>query len=264
VDNNDSSTLHGTVSRLAHSAGATVAPLMTAAVDEGTDLGSNSVVPVRAPRVALLGGSPVSGNSYGFAWYTFDQRLGYPATGIDADAVGSGLLEEFDVLIMPSAGGIGGALGESGLAELQRWVRRGGVLITLENASQWLASEQSGLSRFRPAPSPRSDSAGGALPVNNPGAIVRTLPDTLSPLLAGLRDAEWPVQVSGNRVFAAPRDVRAGVPRGLVLRARGTQRSSQFSASPRLGGKRSCGYVTPADPATATAVAATRDTARSA
>lgn len=210
VDGNDS-TLHGTVSRLADSTGAQVSALMSAAVDDGTDLGSNSVVPVRAPRVALLGGSPVNGNSYGFTWYQFDQRLGYPAVGIGSGSIAGGLLEEFDVLVIPSAGGIGGALGDAGRDELQRWVRRGGVLITLESASQWLASEQSGLSRFRAAPNTRDDDAVGApLPVNNPGAIVRTLPDTLSPLLAGLRDAEWPVQVSGNRVFAAPRDVRAG------------------------------------------------------
>ncbi len=210
VSNNDSA-LHATVSRLADSTGAIVSALMTAAVDKGTDLGSNSVVPVRAPRVALLGDSPVNGNSYGFAWYQFDQRLGYPAVGISAGATGNGLLSEFDVLVMPSAGGIGGALGDSGRAELQRWVRGGGVLITLEGASQWLASEQSGLSRFRAATNTRNDDAeGAALPVNNPGAIVRTLPDTLSPLLAGLRDVEWPVQVSGNRVFAAPNTVRPG------------------------------------------------------
>ncbi len=210
VSNNDS-TLHATVSQLADSTGARVSALMTAAVDVGTDLGSNSVVPVAAPRVALLGDSPVNGNSYGFAWYQFDQRLGYPAVGIAADAIAGGLLSEFDVLVMPSAGGIGGALGEAGRGELQRWVRGGGVLITLEGASQWLASEQSGLSAFRQAGNARSnDSAGAALPVNNPGAIVRTLPDTLSPLLAGLRDSEWPVQVSGNRVFAAPASVNPG------------------------------------------------------
>ncbi len=212
VSNNDS-TLHATVLQLSDSTGAVVSALMTAAVDEGTDLGSNSVVPIRAPRVALLGDEPVNGNSYGFAWYQFDQRIGYPAVGIGADAIAEGLLSEFNVLVMPSAGGIGGALGESGRAELQRWVRGEGVLITLEAASQWLASEQSGLSGFRQASTARSsdgDNAGAPLPVNNPGAIVRTLPDTLSPLLAGLRDAEWPVQVSGNRVFTAPANVRPG------------------------------------------------------
>ncbi|HEU4628197.1 MAG TPA: M14 family zinc carboxypeptidase, partial [Gemmatimonadaceae bacterium] len=81
------STVHATVARQAMAAGAIVAPLATALVDAGTDLGSNSVVPVNAPRVALLGGSPVQGNSFGFAWFAFDQRLGYPVTTVDVDAV---------------------------------------------------------------------------------------------------------------------------------------------------------------------------------
>ena len=236
VAGNDES-LHGTVNRLADSAGATVHALMTAAVDEGTDLGSNSVIPVNAPRVALLGGPPVNGNAYGFAWYQFDQRLGYRVAGIAAGAVAGGLLSEFDVLVVPSAGGLDGALGAGGLEELQRWVRRGGVLITLENASSWLASERSGLSRFRPAPAGRdSGSSGAPLPANNPGAIVRALADTLSPLLAGVRTTEWAVPLGGDRVFAAPRDVRPGE---VVLR---------YAPRERL---RLAGYLWPETPARA-------------
>lgn len=234
VANNDS-TLHGTFTRIADETGMEYTPLMTALVDEGTDLGSNSVIPVNAPRVALLGGAPVNGNSYGFAWYQFDQRLGYPVSGIGVNAIASGLLSEFDVLVIPSAGGLDGALGDAGRDELQRWVRRGGVLITLENASTWLASERSGLSRVRPAAARRdSGSAAAALPANNPGAIVRTIADTLSPLLAGMRDIEWPVHLSGDRAFAAPRDVRPGE---IVLR---------YAPRERL---RMAGYLWPEAPA---------------
>jgi hypothetical protein len=235
IAGNDS-TLHATVARLAHVINADVTPLMTGAVDEGTDLGSNSVVPVLAPRVALLGDSPVNGNSYGFAWHTFDQRLGYPATGLAASSIAGGLLDDFDVLVIPSAGGLDGALGASGLEALQRWVRRGGVLITLENATSWLASERSGLSRFRPAAVPRDSGPAGGVVVstNNPGAIVRTRADTLSPLLAGVRETEWLVPVQGNRVFAAPRDLRPGE---LVL---------QYASRDRL---RVAGYLWPETPA---------------
>jgi hypothetical protein len=86
----------------------------------------------------LIGEAPVSGNSYGFAWYQFDERLSYPAAGVCASAVAGGILSEFDVLVMPAAAGLDGALGANRLDELQRWVRRGGVLITLENATTWL------------------------------------------------------------------------------------------------------------------------------
>ncbi|MGH7448912.1 MAG: hypothetical protein ACRELT_15175, partial [Longimicrobiales bacterium] len=53
-------------------AGAAVASLASARADEGTDLGSNSVFPLTFPRIALAGGSPVGGQSFGYAWYAFD------------------------------------------------------------------------------------------------------------------------------------------------------------------------------------------------
>lgn len=236
VDGNDS-TVHARVARYADGAGAAVMPLATAAVDEGTDLGSNSVVPVNAPRVALLGGAPVNGNSYGFTWYQFDQRIAYPTAGVSAEGIAGGLLSEFDVLVIPSApaAGLDRALGDAGREELQRWVRRGGVLITLENATQWLASERSGLSRFRPGTSPRdSGTVGAPPPANNPGAIGRVVADTLSPLLAGVRDLEWPVPINGDRTFSAPRDVRPGE---VVLR---------FAPAAQL---RLAGYLWPESPA---------------
>ncbi|HEX2093361.1 MAG TPA: M14 metallopeptidase family protein, partial [Longimicrobiaceae bacterium] len=108
--------VHERVRRHAAASGARVAALPSAAVEEGTDLGSNSVFPVRTPRVALAGGSPVSGNSFGFAWYAFDQRLRYPVTPVDVSNLAGAALDDFDVLVIPStaAAGLDRALGEAG------------------------------------------------------------------------------------------------------------------------------------------------------
>lgn len=203
--------VHQVVARRQAESGAVVTALASAMVDEGTDLGSNSVRPVRTPKVALLGGAPVNGNSYGFAWYALDQRLGYPTAGIDAGAVARGVIDEFNVLVVPSAFNLGGALGDGGLERLQRWVREGGVLITLDGATSWVASESSGLSRLRPYRAPRDTAAEGApLPVNVPGAALRAVADTLSPLLAGVDERELAVMVSGSSVLDVPGDVRPG------------------------------------------------------
>ena len=43
-----------------------------------------------------------------------------------------------------------------------------------------------------------------------PGAIVRVVADTLSPLLAGIVEREFPAYIFSDRVFTFPRDVRAG------------------------------------------------------
>jgi hypothetical protein len=229
--------VHDRVSRAQAATDARITPLISAAVDSGVDLGSNSVGFVKAPRVGLLGGQPVNGNSFGFAWYAFDQRIGYPTTAIDVQAIGSGALGQFDVLVVPSVGAaaLDRALGEAGRERLVGWVRAGGTLITIEGATGWLAGERLGLSRLRIRhDSVRADSAVGApLPAAVPGAIVRATIDTLSPLLAGVR-GEVPVMANGSMILAVPKNVAAGE---AVVR---------FAAGDRL---RLAGYLWPEVPA---------------
>lgn len=209
---NDSS-VHARVARHAAAAGAMVHPVASAGVDSGTDLGSNSVRPILPPKVALLSGAPVNGNSWGFAWYAMDQRLGYPTTLVDASFVANGL-DGYSVLIMPSlqGGALDRALGDAGRARLADWVRAGGVLITIDGATGWLAQESTRLVRVRARrDSVRADSAGGApLPGRMPGVFARATIDTLSPLLAGVTDRELPVFANGNLVLTVPKDLTAG------------------------------------------------------
>jgi hypothetical protein len=233
---NDSA-VHEHVRRAVMASGARIAALESALVDEGTDLGSNSVIPLRIPRVALVGGAPIQGNSFGFSWYAFDQRIGYPVTTVAAANL-AGMLPNFDVVVVPSvgAGAFDATLGDGGRSALGTWVRNGGVLITLEGATGWLAGERVGISRLRlRRDSARADSAGGApLPSDVPGAILRTSADTLSPLLAGVRDMDVPVLMFSDRIYTVPRDLRAGE---AVLR---------YADLPRL---RLAGYLWPEVPA---------------
>jgi hypothetical protein len=206
--------VHETVRHEAARAGAQLALLNTALADSGTDLGSNSVIPLKAPRVAMLGGPPISGNSFGFAWYAFDQRLGYPVTTVNVSNLDPGVLESVDVLVVPSVvpAELERLLGDAGRDRIAAWVRNGGRLITLDGATSWLATPALGLSRMRVRrDSTRADSAGGApLPGSVPGAIVRATADTLSPLLAGVFQTEFPVLVNSDRVFTVPRDLKSG------------------------------------------------------
>lgn len=234
---NDTS-IHGRVRELATTSGAPVVALSSAAVESGTDLGSNSVFPLRSPRIAILAGDPVSGQSFGYTWYAFDQRLAYPTTALEVDAVTGAALDDFDVLVIPSTspGGLAGALGEGGRDRLAAWVRAGGLLITLDAATGWLASQRSTLSRFRPrSDSARADTARGApLPASVPGAIARAIVDTLSPIAAGIGTTEIPVLVFSDRIYATPRDLEPGE---LVIR---------YAPPPRL---RIAGYFWPEVPA---------------
>jgi hypothetical protein len=205
--------VHERVRTHAAAAGAAVAPLASARADAGTDLGSNSVFPLAFPRVALLGGSPVSGQSFGYAWYAFDQRIGYPVTQLDVDAVTGAALDDFNVLVVPSvsAGALNRMLGEGGREHIGRWVRAGGALITLDGATEWLGSEALDLARVGVLQDTvREGGDGFEVPVSVPGAIAHAVGDTLSPLMAGVRPRELPVLVFTSRVLTAPDDVRPG------------------------------------------------------
>ncbi|HEX6308708.1 MAG TPA: M14 family zinc carboxypeptidase [Longimicrobiales bacterium] len=204
--------MHEVVRRHAATAGAAVAPLASARADEGTDLGSNSVFPLAFPRIALLGGDPISGQSFGYAWYAFDQRIGYRTTQINLDAVTGAALDDFNVLIVPSAsaGTLNRLLGEGGRERVGGWVRAGGLLITLDAATEWLASEPLDLARLRVLrDTVREGGDGFQVNVSVPGAIVRASGDTLSPIMAGV-PREMPVLAFSSRVLTAPDDEGPG------------------------------------------------------
>ncbi len=227
--------VHDLVQRRQAESGADVVALASAMADEGTDLGSNSVIPLRTPRVALVGGQGVGGNSYGFAWYAFEQRLGYPVTPVAAQSLGGMNLDAFTVIVVPSAPGLDNTLGDGGRQRLAQWVRDGGILITLDGATAWVTQERVGLVRLRARrDTTRADSTAGAvLPAGVPGAIVRALGDTLSPLLAGVR-TDIPVLMNASTIYGPPRDLRAGE---AVVR---------FAPQPQL---RISGYLWPEVPA---------------
>ena len=210
VATNDTS-VHTKVAYHVRRSGARVQPLGSALVESGTDLGSNSVRFVPAPRVALAGGTGVAAGSFGTAWYAFEQRLQYPVVPISLATVAGPALNDYDVLVLPSAPGLDNALGESGRERLAQWVRDGGVLITIEGATGWLANERSGLSRFRTRrDTVRADSTAGApLPASPPGAILLVHADTLSPLLAGVGDVRFPVLMNTSTIYRTPDDLRA-------------------------------------------------------
>lgn len=204
--------VHETIARAAAATGARVVALASSMVSSGTDLGSNSVFPLRAPRVGIVGGPSVNGNSFGFTWYVMEQRLAYPVTLVEPGFAGGAGMSGFDVLVVPSAGGMAGALGENGQRRLAQWVRDGGTLITLEGATSWLATEALGLARLRPR---RVDTTAVGPASGLPGTMLRVEGDTLSPLLAGVDPTTLGVLMRGNQAFDAPRNVG---PQQAVLR----------------------------------------------
>ena len=217
--------LAATLSRLATATGAEIVPLDSGWVDEGISLGSDQVVPLKAPRIVLAWDEPTETLSAGWARYVLERRYRIPVTAVRVRSFGRLKLDDVDVLVLPQ-GNYRPEFGEDAVRRIRDWVRRGGVLVTLGEASRWAADERVGL--LDAAPELRNgrpdvddkdkdkDKKGGSddkpfdyekailperePPENTPGAVLRVKMDDESWLSAGT-DGEIQVMVDGRRVF---------------------------------------------------------------
>jgi Zinc carboxypeptidase len=113
----------------------------TAFVDVGgISLGSGDVANMKSPRVLLMWDAPTSSLSAGWARFTLERRIGARTTAVRVSSFRRANLADFDVVVMPS--GDYSTLGEDGIKRLKDFVRAGGTVVTLGEASRWAAKEK--------------------------------------------------------------------------------------------------------------------------
>jgi hypothetical protein len=95
---------------------------------------------VPAPRVALAWDEPASVASAGAWRYLLERKLGYPLAPVRVRDLGSPWLDQFNVLILPHAEDYRQAMGEGATRNLRRWVSRGGTLVGIGGALEYLAA----------------------------------------------------------------------------------------------------------------------------
>jgi hypothetical protein len=124
---------------LAAETGAEVVASETTWVDQGLSLGSDRVIVLRQPKVALAWDTPTYSNAAGAVRWVLEQRLGLPVTVVRTSSLAAADLGEFDVVILPDGEGYAGALRDAGADNLEHFVDRGGVLIAIAGAVSYLA-----------------------------------------------------------------------------------------------------------------------------
>ena len=107
----------------------------------GPDFGSNNVGFIEPPHVAALSGPPTSPSRIGEVWHFFDRQLDYPVTLLPADDFEASMLDNVDVLVLPS-GAYGDWLTDPRAAALTDWVRQGGRLISMGAATNALTDHE--------------------------------------------------------------------------------------------------------------------------
>ena len=206
--------------------GAEAVAIDTSWVEEGISLGSNKVVALKPPRVVLAWDLPTQSASAGWARYTIERRFGQPVVTIRTSTLRRADLTRYDVIVLP-AGNYSDALGEDGIGRLKEWVRGGGTLVTLGEASRWATREKvalldttTELRDGKPDVEPTAEDKKKKTdeepvqpfdleqaiqpereqPDAVPGAILRVAIDTEHWLSAGL-DEEIQAVVEGRRIF---------------------------------------------------------------
>ncbi|WP_308421365.1 M14 family metallopeptidase [Alteromonas lipolytica] len=132
------------VASIATTTGAKVVGVDTSWVEEGPSFGSENTVTISAPKIAMAWDEPTRSLSAGATRFVIERQFNYPVTAIRAGTMAWANLSDYQVIILPS-GNYARHLGKGGAENLQDWVKKGGVLITIADATQWAASEAAGL-----------------------------------------------------------------------------------------------------------------------
>ncbi len=208
--------------------GAEVVPIDSTWVEEGTSLGSNDVAALKAPKVLMVWDTPTNSLSAGWMRFALERRFGVGVTAVRTASLGRANFNDYDVIVMPS-GNYAGQINDGVLNRIKDWLRAGGTMVTVAEASRWATGSNVGLldttgllKDGRPDVPPPSGGGGGGnnnapkpgefdydkaiqpdreRPASQPGAILNVTLDTNHWLTAG-NDGQTQVMIEGNRVFA--------------------------------------------------------------
>ncbi len=145
--NRNQPSIHQAVERLANELGLTIYSANTGFQDSGdTGIGSENVVSLQAPKIAVVADEAAEQTSYGSLWWTFD-RYAIDFTPLTINSIRSGALKNYTILIMPdgSASRYFSSLGSGGVTTLKTWVNNGGTLMTMRGSSVFAALKDVGL-----------------------------------------------------------------------------------------------------------------------
>ncbi|HEX8491864.1 MAG TPA: M14 family zinc carboxypeptidase [Pyrinomonadaceae bacterium] len=154
--------LHEAIARLAGETGVDVTAINSAFTETGeTNVGSESVVSLKQPRIIVVADEGVSQTSYGALWWMFD-RHGVDFTPMTIANLKRAELDRYNVIIMPdgSPGAYFAAFGKGGVDTLRAWCERGGTLVLIKGAAVFGALKEVNLTSSRLVGSDDDDQSG--------------------------------------------------------------------------------------------------------
>jgi hypothetical protein len=205
VARNDS-TLDPRIDALARESGVEVTGVNTAQAGTGQyGIGSESIVAIPAPNIAVIADDSTAQTSYGAVWYSLERRYGVRFTPIGTGQLDRDL-SRFTAILFPS-GRYSSRISKESVERLKTWVRAGGTLVTMGTATAWAAEESVGLTTARRVSSepesPRADTAAArpgapaATPRRAPSEPSDRMAEELIPYRSTSASADTPEAVPG-------------------------------------------------------------------
>ncbi len=127
--------LRSLMEKTAKECGITIYGVRTGLTNEGIDLGSNRIVVLSKPSVAMVTGEGANSADAGEIWHLLDTRFTVPVTMITAQRFNTADLTKYNVLIITGSPDISPA----GLDNIRAWNRSGGIIIGYKTGNRWLA-----------------------------------------------------------------------------------------------------------------------------
>lgn len=115
-------------------------PVTTGLTSQGIDLGSRNMLPVKLPKVLLVGGKGTSQYEAGEVWHYLDNHVGMPITVVEMDRLNSIDWQDYTHAIMVN--GSYGSVSESASKKIAAWLNDGGVLIGQKAAAKWFSKKE--------------------------------------------------------------------------------------------------------------------------
>ncbi|KZN68888.1 M14 family zinc carboxypeptidase [Pseudoalteromonas luteoviolacea] len=197
---------------------------------QGIDLGSRLMVPLKQPKVLLVGGEGTSQYEVGEMWYHLDRHLGIAPTIIEQRRLARANLARYTHIVMVDGNYRG--LNKHAKAAILSWVKKGGVIWGHKRGAQWLVDQQllnaetiskkEMRAQFETQDMPFSAREELAAKQRIAGAIFNARADLSHPLAFGLDDEILPVFKNSTWVMK-----QNGAPFTSVLK---------YTSSPLLSG----------------------------
>ncbi len=179
----------------------------------GIKLGSPSVSMIQPPKIALMVGEGYSYTECGEVWHLLDFKYDIDVTLVDIRQFNRLNWDEYTHLILVSGSP---KLTDGNKEHMKRWVNAGGTIISINNAAQWLSSNNFiNLSRSNQEENAEEDSTEKVRYVDYvnkrrskwmSGAIFSLDIDQTHPLFYGYETSSIAVFKRGNDFYEAPKN----------------------------------------------------------